>query len=299
VCTYASYGAPRLSSHLILRQDEPDVRVGRQPYECGAANTRWQTAENNIVVGDSQRTEGEARHISGSYGQRMMAVAFQAKKRGDAARLPNLQRYPQQSVGDPLQPLDMPGAGGGRPSSEALSGFADHGGGSRKRRDDRDTVVGQRGNMQKVQRQQQQDFVDLTEDEIPAGAVIKQEAGAANRDIDCVVDESRSTAIYIDLSGVISDAAIDDEALARSLQVSFDKEFSELSDGSAEANDRTAADVCWRQRRDVHAFLARAAGAFVVEALEPNPASQPGQPLYTKFKAAFDTASDKTIRMVL
>ena len=124
-------------------------------------------------------------------------------------------------------------------------------------------------------------------------------------------------AIVIDLTGVIIDltgddsldtsgapSCVDDAALARSLQASYDREFSQQQ-GDDSSEDRsvvarlTAQDVCWRQRRDVRSFLARAAGQHLkVESIQPNAASQPGQPLYSRFKAAYGRARDKGIRMV-
>ena len=110
----------------------------------------------------------------------------------------------------------------------------------------------------------------------------------------------------IDLSKV-SDAALragastaDDQTLAQALQSSFDAEEASIRNAAAAAEEAEglARDVCWKLRRDVSTFVARAAKQLEVEKVEHNPASEPGQPLYERFKRAVDHASDKTIRLV-
>ena len=110
----------------------------------------------------------------------------------------------------------------------------------------------------------------------------------------------------IDLSGV-SQAALegsasqDDATLAQALQSSFDDEYAGAGGGAASAAEearQAERDVCWKLRRDAAEFVARAAKQLEVEELEHNPASQPGQPLYEKFKKAHDAAQDKTMKLV-
>jgi len=112
--------------------------------------------------------------------------------------------------------------------------------------------------------------------------------------------------VAIDLSGV-SQAALegsasqDDATLAQALQSSFDDEYAGAGGGAASAADearQAERDVCWKLRRDAAEFVARAAKQLEVEELEHNPASQPGQPLYEKFKKAHDAAQDKTMKLV-
>lgn len=114
----------------------------------------------------------------------------------------------------------------------------------------------------------------------------------------------------IDLSGVAEGAlragasAADDATLAQALQSSFDAEDAKVRTAAEQATAAKeeaaglAADVCWKLRRDVGSFVARAARQLEVETVDHNPASQPGEPLYEKFKNALDQASDKTIRLV-
>ena len=110
----------------------------------------------------------------------------------------------------------------------------------------------------------------------------------------------------IDLSKVSDGAlragasAADDQTLAQALQSSFDAEEASIRNAAAAAEEAEglARDVCWKLRRDVGTFVARAAKQLEVENVEHNPASEPGQPLYERFKRAVDHASDKTIRLV-
>eukprot|EP01043_Picozoa_sp_COSAG02_P031633 COSAG02_NODE_2074_length_9929_cov_698.467955_5_plen_385_part_00 len=110
----------------------------------------------------------------------------------------------------------------------------------------------------------------------------------------------------IDLSSVSEGAlragasAADDQTLAQALQSSFDAEEASARNAAAAAEEAEglARDVCWKLRRDVGTFVARAAKQLEVDKVEHNPASQPGQPLYERFKQAVDRASDKTIRLV-
>ena len=114
----------------------------------------------------------------------------------------------------------------------------------------------------------------------------------------------------IDLSGVSEGAlragasAADDATLAQALQSSFDAEEAKArtaAEQAAAAKEEAAglaADLCWKLRRDVGSFVARAARQLEVEEVEHNPASRPGEPLYEKFRRAVDQAEDKTIRLV-
>lgn len=92
----------------------------------------------------------------------------------------------------------------------------------------------------------------------------------------------------------------DDQTLAQALQSSFDAEEASIRDAAvaAEEEEGLARDVCWKLRRDVGTFVARAAKQLEVEKVEHNPASRPGQPMYERFKQAVDQARDKTIRLV-
>jgi hypothetical protein len=141
-------------------------------------------------------------------------------------------------------------------------------------------------------------------------------------------DARAGAPIVIDLTSLPQEAAaaeddnrqLDrDAAMAQALQDSFDAEFDNGEEDEdivadhgeqlrrrrqATGSDATAAaaatdrDVCWKQRRDVHSFLKRAATQLTVEKIETNDASLPGQPLYNRFKAAYESLRDKRIRMV-
>ena len=76
------------------------------------------------------------------------------------------------------------------------------------------------------------------------------------------------------------------------------KEIYARADEDPDAAEKEVADVCWRQRRDIHAFLRRAASQLKIEKIEPNPAAMPGETLYERFKEAHNAASDKSIRLV-
>jgi hypothetical protein len=64
------------------------------------------------------------------------------------------------------------------------------------------------------------------------------------------------------------------------------------------AAENEAVDICYKQRRDVQAFLRSAASQLKVEKVEPNPASMPGSPMYEAFKKAHDASRCKGIRLV-
>ena len=73
-------------------------------------------------------------------------------------------------------------------------------------------------------------------------------------------------------------------------QASFDLEYEHARAHAGVADNANAsppsdgtADVCARQRREVSAFLERAAGQLEVDLLETNPDSLPGTALYNRF----------------
>jgi hypothetical protein len=127
------------------------------------------------------------------------------------------------------------------------------------------------------------------------------------------------TEIYIDLCGTSPqggtsdkfgpeeiDLTIDDATLTKAMQSAFDGEFypdvqvigSTAAAAAAAVCSTPVVDIVHRQRQDVRTFLARTAGQLEIEAVVPNEASLPGTPLYEHFKAAWESAADKSIRMV-
>ena len=108
----------------------------------------------------------------------------------------------------------------------------------------------------------------------------------------------------IDLSSVSEGAlragasAADDQTLAQALQASFDAEeaLARNAAAAAEEAEGLARDICWKLRRDVGTFVARAAKQLEVDKVEHNPARQPGQTLYERVNRAVDHASEPTFR---
>eukprot|EP01046_Picozoa_sp_COSAG06_P035906 COSAG06_NODE_3909_length_4783_cov_1.416951_2_plen_764_part_00 len=94
---------------------------------------------------------------------------------------------------------------------------------------------------------------------------------------------------------------MDDEAIAKALQTSFDTAFGGdvvVSGERLPGPEQSARDMCWRQRRDITSFLRRAAAQLDVDKLDPAPAGQPGAPQYSAFREAWQRVQDKRIRLV-
>jgi hypothetical protein len=118
-----------------------------------------------------------------------------------------------------------------------------------------------------------------------------------------VVDLSMDTPIIIDFSGCIDltddgTENVSDEALSAALQSTFDSATFRSTESCLVVGEKKPDDVCWKQRRDVHEFLNRAAGQLQIEQVEPNPYARPGEPLYERFRAALGKVADKTIKLV-
>lgn len=143
--------------------------------------------------------------------------------------------------------------------------------------------------------------VDLTTPVMmrPSAAAAAASGGAAG----LVVDLSSDTPIVIDFSGCIDltdEDGPNDEALSAALQSTFDSAtFKSSADDCVQVvGEKKPDDVCWKQRRDVHEFLKRAAGQLSVDTVEPNPHAKPGQPMYERFRLALGKVADKTIKLV-
>ena len=138
----------------------------------------------------------------------------------------------------------------------------------------------------------------------------KKDAGSA--------PQAAEPPVHIDLSGVdlaptaasgggaaaaaSADLTVDDEAIAKALQISFDSSFGGdvvvSGERSVPGPEQSARDICWRQRRDITSFLRRAAAQLEVDKLDPAPAGQPDAPQYSAFREAWERVQDKRIRLV-
>jgi hypothetical protein len=117
------------------------------------------------------------------------------------------------------------------------------------------------------------------------------------------VDLSMDTPIIVDFSGCIDLTGdgtenASDETLSGAMQSAFDSATFRPTETCLVVGEKKPDDVCWKQRRDVHEFLKRAAGQLQIEQVEPNPHARPGEPLYERFRAALDKVEDKTIKLV-
>ena len=153
-----------------------------------------------------------------------------------------------------------------------------------------------------------QGCIDLTADGDGATDAVSAHAMIARAHPPSEERVSKGSSIYTELTDFgssltglfLTDAAWDSpQGLSSALQSAFDRTIIDIS--GAQAADESAqagADVLWQQRRDVHAFLKRAAGQLEIEKMDPNPASQPGTPMYARFKASLDSCEDKSIKLV-
>ena len=143
--------------------------------------------------------------------------------------------------------------------------------------------------------------VDLTRSRAPSSTAPALAGGAASA-TGVLVDLSMDTPIIIDFSGCIDLTGEGTESynlLSAGLQSAFDNAtFQSTAEDCLVVGEKKQEDVCWKQRRDVHEFLKRAAGQLQVEQVEPNPHARPGEPLYERFRAALAKVEDKTIKLV-
>jgi len=100
-----------------------------------------------------------------------------------------------------------------------------------------------------------------------------------------------STPEVIDLSSFTNQTS--DEEIARIMQ----RRFNRMARRSAKTDD--GRDVLAKYRREIGPFVKESCKGLRVREIWPNPASQPGQPLFERFLAAYldNKASDKDIQL--
>lgn len=125
-----------------------------------------------------------------------------------------------------------------------------------------------------------------------AGASGAQAGGSAGdaREDGLVIDLS-STDDAVDPAAEPIDLTADDQTLARQMQRAFDSV-------DLTAHDRSDDDVLLPYRNSIDRFLSERAACLRVKEVFHNPHSQPGQPLYKRFLAAYKKSGEKSIRLV-